>query len=74
MLLAMSSKRKLMISARMPADLIKRVDFVARNIDSDALATRTMVITAAVESWLPEAEKRLCELGVPPPPRKKCFT
>jgi len=66
----MSSKRKLMISARMPVDLIERVDFVVRNIDSDTLATRTMVITAAVESWLPKAEKRLCELGVPPPKRK----
>lgn len=70
MLLPMSSERKFMFSCRLPTSLVERMDFVARNIDSDALATRSAVVFAAVEAWLPAAEKRLCELGLSPPKGK----
>ena len=66
----MSSERKIMISARLPSDLVDRVAFVARNIDNDALATRSAVVETALESWLPTAEKRLRELGLSPPKKR----
>ena len=66
----MSLESKLMISARLPITLVERVDFVARNIDSDVLATRSAVLLAALEFWLPSAEDRLRALGVVPPKRK----
>jgi len=37
----MSTERKTMISARLPAALIARVDFVARNIDTEAVKNRS---------------------------------
>ena len=59
-----------MISLRVSVALVERVDFVARNIDSDMMASRSAVILTAIESWLPSAEDRLRALGVAPPKRK----
>lgn len=66
----MGTERKLMTAMRLPRDLVERVDFVARNHDSDVLVDRTAVITAAIKSWLPGAEARLLELGLTPPKEK----
>jgi len=62
----MSTERKTMISARLPAALIARVDFVARNIDTEAVKNRSAAVHAALETWLPAQERRLEELGIIP--------
>lgn len=49
-------EHKTMVSLRVADSLIGRVDFVAKNTTSDALATRSAVIQAAIEAWLPIAE------------------
>ena len=65
----MSAERKAtMISARLPASLVARVDFIARNTEGD-MRSRSAAIQAALECWLPgqekTLEKRLEELGAP---------
>lgn len=69
----MSLESKVMISFRLPADLVQRVDFVAGNLDALTLAqpTRSAVMTAAIEAYLPQAEKRLRDLRILPPIGKK---
>lgn len=54
-----------MISARVPASLVARVDFVTRNIDSNVV-NRSLAVQAAIEAWLPGQEERLTELGILP--------
>lgn len=51
------------ISARLPASLVARADYVARNNDG-AIKNRSGALQAALETWLPGQEKRLEELGV----------
>lgn len=51
------------ISARLPAALIERADFVARNTEG-AIKNRSIALRAALEAWLPGQEDRLRELGV----------
>lgn len=54
-----------MISFRLPDRLLSRMDFVAKNTTDDVLATRSAVILAAIESWLPTAEAAIKKsLGV----------
>ncbi len=61
----MAEERKsVMISGRLPAALVDRVDYVARNIDSDTVKNRSTALRAALEAWLPGCEDRLRELGV----------
>lgn len=61
----MTSERKsTRISARLPAGVVSRVDFVVRNIDSDAVKNRSAALLAALEAWLPGREDRLRELGI----------
>lgn len=55
-----------MVSFRLPAALVARVDFIARNTDSGAVKNRSTALHAAVEAWLPAQEKRLEDLGVIP--------
>ena len=55
-----------MVSARLPVATVTRVDFVVRNIDSDAVTNRSAALAAALEAWLPVQEARLVELGVIP--------
>lgn len=59
-------KKSTMISARLPTALVDRVDYVSRNIDSEATKNRSGVVRAALESFLPAMEDRLRVLGVLP--------
>lgn len=56
-----------MVSARLPASLVARVDFLTKNTEGD-LRSRSAALQAALEHWLPEQErvleKRLEQLGV----------
>jgi len=62
----MAPERKtVMISARLPASLVARADFIARNTDGD-IKNRSVALQAALEAWLPEQELRLEKLGVLP--------
>jgi predicted DNA-binding protein len=61
----MSTERKtVMISGRLPAALVERLDYVTRNIDSETIKNRSAALREALESWLPGREDRLRELGV----------
>jgi len=63
----MASERKTtMISARVPATLVTRLDFVARNTEHAAVKNRSTAVYAALETWLTAQEDRLRELGVLP--------
>lgn len=48
---------------RLPAALVARADFVARNTDGEA-KNRSAVLQAALEEWLPKQEQRLEVLGI----------
>jgi Arc/MetJ-type ribon-helix-helix transcriptional regulator len=54
-----------MISARLPAALVARLDFVVRNNDGD-VRSRSEALQTAVEGWLPAREERLVQLGILP--------
>jgi hypothetical protein len=60
----MALERKTMVSVRLPAALVARVDFIARNTDSETVKNRSTALHAAVDAWLPAQEDRLRELGV----------
>lgn len=53
------------ISARLPATLVARADFVTRNTDGD-IDNRSRALQAALETWLPGQEAKLEQLGVLP--------
>lgn len=53
-----------MISARLPAAVVTRVDFIVRNVDNEAVKNRSAALLAALEAWLPGQEDRLRELGI----------
>lgn len=57
-------RKSTMISARLPAVLVERLDYVTRNIDSDTIKNRSTALRAALDAWLPGCEDRLRELGV----------
>jgi Arc/MetJ-type ribon-helix-helix transcriptional regulator len=59
-----------MISARLPRALVERVDFVTRNTEGDA-TNRSKAVRAALETWLPEEERRLKQLGLAPPEKAR---
>ncbi len=56
-------RKNIMVSVRLPAALVARADFVARNTDGD-IKSRSAALHAALEGWLPGQESRLMELGV----------
>ena len=64
----MATERKtVMISARLPASLVARVDFVARNTEGE-IKNRSGAVQAALEDWLPGHEFEIRKrLGTPPP-------
>jgi predicted DNA-binding protein len=63
----MASERKAtMISARVPAATVERLDFVARNTENTAVKNRSTAMLQAIETWLTAQEDRLRELGVLP--------
>lgn len=53
-----------MISARVPAALVVRLDYVARNTENTAVKNRSTAVLAALETWLAAQEQRLVDLGV----------
>lgn len=57
-------RKDVMVSARLPGELVDRVDYVARNIDSQTVKNRSTALREALEAWLPGCEDRLRELGV----------
>lgn len=60
----MTSERKsTRISARLPASVVARTDYVTRNTDG-AAKNRSTALLAALEAWLPGQEDRLRELGI----------
>lgn len=68
----MGTERKtVMISGRLPAALVDRVDYVTRNIDSETIKNRSAALREALEAWLPGCEDRLRELGVLAPTRAR---
>jgi metal-responsive CopG/Arc/MetJ family transcriptional regulator len=58
--------RRRMISLRLSANLVERLDFIVRNDEANA-ATRSSEVQAAIESWLNSRERRMRELGLEPP-------
>jgi hypothetical protein len=58
--------QKIMISMRLPTNLVKRLDFIVRNDEANA-ATRSSEVQAAIELWLDNRERRMRELGLEPP-------
>jgi predicted DNA-binding protein len=62
----MSRAGKIMISLRLPAGLVNRLDYAARNTD-ERQATRSSEIQEAIELWLRGREDQLRKLGLEPP-------
>lgn len=60
----MLPERKIMISFRLPLALVRRIDFIAGNTPDDALASRSAVILAAIETWLASPEAKRMEDAV----------
>jgi metal-responsive CopG/Arc/MetJ family transcriptional regulator len=56
-----------MISARVPSDLVDRVDYVVRN--QDAVDNRSGAVARALEQWTTAQEQELERLGVKTPKR-----
>ena len=68
----MGTERKtVMISGRLPAALVERLDYVTRNIDSETIKNRSAALREALEAWLPGREDRLRELGVLAPAKAR---
>jgi predicted DNA-binding protein len=55
-----------MISVRLHAGLVDRLDYVVRNTD-ECKATRSSEIQEAIEVWLRSREDQLRKLGLEPP-------
>lgn len=64
-------RKDVMLSARLPAALVDRIDYVARNIDGETAHTRSTAVRTALEQWLDKCEDRLRELGVLGPKVRK---
>lgn len=62
----MGTERKTtMISARLPAALVTRADYIVRNNEGHP-KNRSEAVQIALEAWLPGQEHRLEQLGVLP--------
>lgn len=63
-----AERKATMVSARLPASLVVRVDFITRNTEGD-IRSRSAALQAALEAWLPDQEKtlekRLEQIGAP---------
>jgi Arc/MetJ-type ribon-helix-helix transcriptional regulator len=61
-------RKATMVSARLPASLVARVDFIVNNTEGD-IRSRSAAVQYALEHWLPGQEKaleqRLEQLGAP---------
>lgn len=60
------TQKNQMVSVRLPAQLVARVDFVVRNSEPDVVKNRTSAVHAALLGWLPGEETRLEVLGIIP--------
>lgn len=60
-----SERKSTMVSVRLPAALVARADYIARNHEGD-IKNRSTAIRAALEGWLPGQEERLVQLGIMP--------
>lgn len=56
-------RKSTMVSVRLPAALVARADYIARNTTGD-IKNRSAALRAALESWLPVQEQELINLGV----------
>ncbi len=54
------------VCLRLPASLVDRADFIARNTDAGPVKNRSSAFRAALETWLPAQEKELVERGILP--------
>lgn len=57
-------RKSTMVSARLPRELVARVDFVVRNSEPETVKNRSTALEMAVLAWLPNEEERLRSLGV----------
>lgn len=66
-----AASKSFMFSARVPRDLIERVDFVVRNSEPDTIPSRSAAVQMALEDWLagPEHDVRK-RLGTAAPKTK----
>lgn len=64
-------KRSTMISARLPTDLVARLDFVVRNTNPDHVKNRSTAVRVALEEWLPTEERALEKLGITVPKKAR---
>lgn len=60
-----TERKSTMVSIRLPAALVARADYVAKNTEGD-VRNRSAAVRAALEAWLPGQEAVLIELGVMP--------
>jgi metal-responsive CopG/Arc/MetJ family transcriptional regulator len=56
-------RKSIMVSTRLPVELVARADFIVRNTDGD-IKSRSRAVLAALQAWLPIQEKKLENLGV----------
>lgn len=59
--------KTMMVSARLPAALIDRVDFAVRNVDSRTVKNRSDAISEALSQWVAAQDRELERLGVKTP-------
>jgi metal-responsive CopG/Arc/MetJ family transcriptional regulator len=59
-----TERKSIMISTRVPAELLARVDYVVRNSEPETVKNRSTAVLAALLTWLPNEETRLTNLGV----------
>lgn len=62
----MGPEKKTMISIRLPAALVVRLDYVARNTEVEWVRNRSTAAHAAINDWVNSQEERLRVLGVLP--------
>ena len=62
----MSEQPSKMVSARLPASLVARVDFVTRNVPG-APENRSLAVFAALQGWTAQQEQELERLGIKAP-------
>lgn len=59
----MAPERK-MISVRLPASLVTRLDYASRNSETEGVHNRSTAAYAAIVEWVQAQEARFRELGI----------
>lgn len=59
----MPERKSTMVSVRLPATFVARIDYAARNTIGEA-KDRSKALREALEQWLSRQEKELEQLGV----------